>query len=538
MTAVPHYSRWGDPAKAGPIPESMLPLVEAAFQAPEPMPSVELTQLVPAPSTLSSDQLSVLAEILSGEAQIDTSDETRARHAGGCSTIDLLHRRSGDLRDAPDAVVLPESHEQVSELLHWASENEVAVVPFGGGTSVVGGLSPVRDGFSAVLALDLQRMNRLVEFDEVSMTATFEPGARGPEAEAALAQHGVTLGHLPQSFEYATIGGFAAARSSGQSSAGYGRFDQLVTALRVATPTGDLDLGRGPANAAGPDLRQLVLGSEGAFGVITAVTVRVRPIPAERWAAGIPMPSFKAGADALRELYRARLPLTVVRLSDEAETAINLANPDAIGGENAGGSLLIIGVEGTAEQIALGKQGALEIITRHGGGTPDEGAGEHWYEGRFNGPYLRDGLLDTGVLVDTLETVTEWSNLDTVYQAVSAAIHQQIGDAPHLVLCHVSHLYETGASLYFTVATRATADPIDQWLDIKRAASDAMTGAGASITHHHAVGRDHQPWLQREIGDVGIRILQAVKRELDPRGILNPGILVPTSSTAAIVEHS
>lgn len=526
MTVMPHHSRWGDPAKAGPIPDSIKQLVEAAFDAPDPIGSLALSELVPPKPTLSGEQLSALEQIV-GASHVDSSDETRARHAGGYSTIDLLHRRSADLRDAPDAVVLPDGHQQIAALLRWAGESRVAVVPFGGGTSVVAGLSPVREGFAGVVALDLQRMNRLLDFDPITMTATLEPGMRGPEAEAALAKHGVTLGHLPQSFEYATIGGFAAARSSGQSSAGYGRFDQMVTALRVATPTGDLDLGRGPANAAGPDLRQLVLGSEGAFGVITSVTVRVRPLASERWAAGISMPSFMAGADALRELYRARLPITVVRLSDEPETAINLANPDAIGGENAGGSLLIIGIEGTAEQVERGRGQALQIISRHGGGEPDTAAGEHWYEGRFNGPYLRDGLLDAGVLVDTLETVTEWSNLERVYKSVTDAAHAEIGDCPHVVLCHISHLYETGASLYFTVAVRAAADPIAQWLSIKRAASDAMTGAGASITHHHAVGRDHQPWLEREIGATGIRILQAVKRELDPHGILNPGILLP-----------
>jgi alkyldihydroxyacetonephosphate synthase len=302
-----------------------------------------------------------------------------------------------------------------------------------------------------------------------------------------------------------------------------------VTALRVATPVGDWQLGRGPANAAGPDLRQLVLGSEGAFGVITAVTVRTRPLPTDRWYAGFQMPSFTQGADALRELYRSDIPLTVVRLSDEAETAINLANPDAIGGESSGGCLLIVGVEGDAERVASGRARVTALLNAHGAQGESEEAGEHWRSGRFNGPYLRDGMLDAGVLVDTLETVTSWGNLNVVYGAVSDAVHAAFAptETPHIVLCHISHLYETGASLYFTVAARAADDPIAQWLSVKAAASDAMTGAGASITHHHAVGRDHQPWLEREIGTVGIAVLRAVKNELDPSGILNPGILVP-----------
>jgi len=526
MTAVPHFSRWGDPAKAGPLPEATLNLVRAAFQEPEPLASLPLEALVPAPSALTDVQLTALADVV-GADSVDVSDETRARHAGGCSTVDLLHRRSGELSDAPDGVVCPASHDEVQQLLAWAAEQRVAVVPFGGGTSVVGGLSPLREGFNAVVALDLWRMNRVLDVDPVSMTATLEPGLRGPGAEAALAQHGMTLGHLPQSFEYATIGGFAAARSSGQSSAGYGRFDALVTALRVATPIGDWQLGRGPANAAGPDLRQLVLGSEGAFGVITAVTVRTRPLPTERWYAAFRMPTFTAGAAALREISRTKVPVTVVRLSDEAETAINLANPDAIGSDSNTGALLIAGIEGDAAYVQAGREGLTAIFAKHGSQSVDETAGEHWFSGRYNGPYLRDGLLDEGVLVDTLETVTTWGNLDATYAAVSAAVHAACGETPHILLCHISHLYETGASLYFTVAVRATDDPIAQWHVIKTAASDAMTGAGASITHHHAIGRDHQPWLEREIGPVGIAVLRAVKAELDPHGILNPGILVP-----------
>ena len=537
MTASPHYSRWGDPAKAGPLPQATLDLVNAAFQDPRAMPSLPLEQLTPGPSALGDDQLTALSAVV-GDSNVDVTDETRVRHAGGYSTIDLLHRRSGELADAPDAVVSPGSHEEVLELLRWAGTNHIAVVPFGGGTSVVSGLSPVRDGFAAVVAIDLRRMNRVIDVDPVSMTATLEPGMRGPEAEAALAEHGMTIGHLPQSFEYATIGGFAATRSSGQSSAGYGRFDSMVTALRVATPIGDWQLGRGPANAAGPDLRQLVLGSEGALGVITAVTVRTRPLPTEHWYAGFQMPSFVEGADALRDVYRSDIPLTVVRLSDEAETAINLANPDAIGGESSGGCLLIVGVEGDADRVADGRRRVTEMLTAHGAQGESEEAGEHWRSGRFNGPYLRDGLLDAGVLVDTLETVTSWANLHAVYAAVGDAIHAAFepAGAPHIVLCHISHLYETGASLYFTVAAKAADDPIAQWLEVKTAAGDAMTAAGASITHHHAIGRDHQPWLEREIGPVGIAVLRAVKNELDPSGVLNPGILIPVPGKPGIAS--
>jgi alkyldihydroxyacetonephosphate synthase len=369
------------------------------------------------------------------------------------------------------------------------------------------------------------RMKRLLAVDEVSMTATLEPGLRGPEAEALLAEHGLTLGHYPQSFEHASIGGFAATRSSGQSSAGYGRFDAMVVALTVATPTGSLTLGSSPANAAGPDLRQLLLGSEGAFGVLTSVTVRVRRAPAETTYEGWRWPSFDAGSDAMRALAQGGLLPTVIRLSDESETAINLADPSSIGG-SGDGCLMITGYEGTVAQVASRRAAVTEVLTDLGGAPLGTGPGETWSHGRFGAPYLRDALLDHGVLVETLETATFWSNRQRLYADVKAALTSTLGEGS-LVLCHVSHVYETGCSLYFTVAARQGDDPIAQWQVAKAAASDAMIAAGATITHHHAVGTDHTPWFAREIGEVGVRVLRAVKAELDPAGILNPGVLIP-----------
>lgn len=526
MTSDPHWNRWGDPAKAAPLPPATLELVQAAFGELAPIPQAPLEQLHPPESALSDHDIAGLRAHV-GTGHVLTGDETRVRHTRGGSTPDLIARRTGELADAPDAVVTPADHDEVAGLLDWCGRERIAIVPFGGGTSVVGGLAPARDRHRAVIALDLRRLDRLLGVDTESMTATLEPGLRGPQAEDLLAGHGMTLGHFPQSFRYATIGGFAATRSSGQSSAGFGRFDQLVTALRVATPIGDWHLGHGPMNAAGPDLRQLVLGSEGAFGVITEITVRTRPAPVARHDAGFLMPSFAAGAGALREIARSDVPRTVLRLSDEAETAIGLATPDAVGAAGTRpGALLIACVEGDAQRVTAGTEGIAAIVARHGGEPLGEAAGEHWRKGRFDGPYLRDGLLDAGVLVDTLETVTEWSRLAALHTAVASAA-QAAAAAPAVVLCHISHVYETGASLYFTIAARAEDDPTAQWQRIKRAASDAIVATGASITHHHAIGRDHLPWLEAEIGPVGIAVLRAVKRELDPHGILNPGILVP-----------
>jgi len=519
-----HPQRWGDPARQAPLPEATAALVEMAFGLAD-RPAVADPR-PPAPA-LAEDLLAGLRGLV-GDAHVLTDDAVRRLRTRGKSTPDLLRARAGELDDAPDAVVRPDGHDQVAAVLAWASEHRVAVVPFGGGTSVVGGLVALREGYAGVVSLDLVRMKRLLAVDPVSMTATLEPGLRGPEAEALLAEHGLTLGHFPQSFEHATIGGFAATRSSGQSSAGYGRFDAMVVGLRAATPTGDLELGAAPASAAGPDLRQLVLGSEGAFGVITAVTVRVRPAPVEKVYEAWHVGSFEAGTAAMRTLAQGGLLPTVLRLSDEDETALNLARPDAIGEEGAGGCLLLTGYEGTAAQVAARRAAVTEVLTGLGAAPLGTEPGEAWAHGRFAAPYLRDALLDVGVLVETMETATFWSGVPALYDAVKAALTEALGaDGSPLVLCHVSHVYETGCSLYFTVAARGGDDPLTRWGVAKAAASDAIRAHGATITHHHAVGRDHQPWFLEEVGPVGVRMLQAVKAELDPHRVLNPGVLVP-----------
>lgn len=518
-----HWSRWGDPAEAGPLPRSTRDLVDA-FIGTADTPAVDPGE-VRLSEPLASELVGELAAIVGAE-HVLVDHETRLRRTRGKSTPDLLKLRAGDGSDSPDAVVRPGDHDEVAAIVDWCVRRHVALVPFGGGTSVVGGLAARRDGYSGVVSLDLIRLDRLVEVDRVSMTAVLEPGLRGPEAEALLAAEGLTLGHFPQSFEYASIGGFAVTRSSGQSSAGYGRFDSLVVGLTVATPLGTLSLGDSPANAAGPDLRELVMGSEGAFGVVTAVRVRVRPLPEVKEYEGWRFDSFAAGATAMRTLAQSGVLPTVLRLSDENETAINLAKPSEVGGESAGGCLLIVGYEGTPAAVAARRTACTAVLAEQGGTPLGTEPGEAWAAGRFHGPYLRDSLLDVGVLVETLETVAFWSDLDRVYAAVKEALTASLGEAT-LVLCHISHVYETGASLYFTVATRQAEDPLAQWLAAKAAASDAIIAAGASITHHHAVGRDHKPWLAQEIGPVGVEILRAVKERLDPTGILNPGILIP-----------
>ncbi|WP_225993622.1 FAD-binding oxidoreductase [Actinomadura rudentiformis] len=530
------WSGWGDPAKAAPLPESVVGLLRdllgvTTSRDVSAVPPVPLGELKVADSRLDDTALAALGAAV-GAANVRTDDESRVRHTRGKSTPDLLRIRSGETADAPDAVVLPGTHDEVLDVLRACAERRIAVVPFGGGTSVVGGLAP--EGVRAFVALDMRRMDALVSVDEVSRTAVLQPGLRAPQAEALLRERGYTLGHFPQSYEWASIGGFAAARSSGQASAGYGRFDEMVVGLTVATPEGMLDLGRAPKSAAGPDLRQLVLGSEGAFGVITSVTVRIHPVPESASYEGWRFASFETGTAALRRLAQDGPMPVVLRLSDEAETVIGLADPGAVGRglPEAAGCLAVVGFEGTPDEVAERRAKVHAVLTGAGGECLGPGPGEKWERGRFNAPYLRDSLLDAGAFVETLETATFWSGIPALYEAVKGALTTVLAGAgtPPLVMCHISHVYPTGASLYFTVVSaQGEDDPLGHWAKAKHAANNAIISAGGTISHHHGVGTDHRDWYAWEIGPLATDVLRAIKDRLDPAGILNPGVLVPSA---------
>ncbi len=459
-----------------------------------------------------------------------TADRDRLLHAGGKSTIDLLRRKDTGAQDAPDAILLPADEEAVAAILRYCSEHGIAVIPFGGGTNVVGGLNPTRDKFTAVVSLDLHRFDQLIDLDEVSGQAVFGAGVTGPDAERLLGEHGFSLGHFPQSFEYATIGGFAATRSSGQDSAGYGRFNDMVRGLRMVTPVGTWDLGRAPESAAGPDLRQLLIGSEGTLGVITQVRLRVHRAPeAVRYQAWS-FPDFATGAAAMRAVTQNATGPTVIRLSDEVETGVNLATTEAIGeSQITGGCMGITVFEGSKEHVESRLAETSALLTAQGGTSLGEEPARAWERGRFGAPYLRDSLLSAGALCETLETATNWSNIPALKAAVTEALSTALAESgtPALVMCHISHVYPTGASLYFTVVAGQRGNPIEQWQAAKKAASDAIMAAGGTITHHHAVGADHRPWMREEVGDLGVQVLRAVKATLDPAGILNPGKLIP-----------
>ncbi len=528
---------WGDPQKRTPLSASGLRMLRDELGEGEPTPSVEL-EAVAMPE---ARELPAAVAGAVGETAILTGHEHRLRRAAGKSYPDLIRQRGGALERAPDAVVMPASAEEVTALLAVCAREGVAVVPFGGGTSVVGGVDPYGGAFERVIALDLRRL-RSVDVDPVSMTATLGPGLRGPEAEEALAAQGFTTGHFPQSFEYATIGGFAATRSAGQASAGYGRFDEIVTAVRMITPAGELHTLATPHTAAGPALRELVLGSEGVLGVITEVSLRVRPVPPERRYEAWMAADFASGRELIRTLAQAGALPDVTRLSDEAETRVTLALAGTAGSRRAmldaylrlrrrrGGCLVICGWEGERESVERRRAVSARLLRRGGGAALGGAPGRAWERGRFEGPYLRDELIDLGYLIETLETSHTWSRLDDLYRAVraalNAALHAQ--GTPPIVMCHLSHAYRDGASLYFTFASRARPGAeLEQWRAAKTAACEAIVETGGTITHHHAVGRDHAPYMGAEVGATGLAALRALKERLDPAGIMNPGKLLP-----------
>lgn len=546
------WDAWGNPDKAVAMsPARSAFLLDALRERfgrdlEVPAPRATLAE-VSLPTSMLTDKALVRLREACAEGAVETSAVERVTHALGRSLPDLFRLRSGSIDRAPDAVVYPSDEEDVAAVLRIAVEERLSVVPFGGGSSVVGGVEAQRRAEQAgCISLDTTRMHRLLRVDAEAGLATFEAGIDGPGLEAALAEHGLTLGHYPQSFEYSTLGGWIATRSSGQQSNGYGGIEKLLAAVRMMTPEGVLRTIEVPRSAAGPDLNQLVLGSEGALGVIVQATLRVRPAPTAADDRGLLFHCFSDGVAAVRELVQADAGLGMLRLSDATETAVGQLqrhdpdrSVDPVGlvlsaleraGYGESRSLLLYGAEGTsAARVKAAVDRGRSAGRRHGGVALGRLPGKSWRKARFHAPYLRDWLLDHAVAVDTFETAFSWSRVEdghrAVIQAMESAAQRQAGGG--VAMAHLSHSYRDGACLYFTlIYPTAVGGELEQWRAIKCDVTQTIVDAGGTLSHHHGVGRDHAAWLSTEKGATGAAVLSAVKDELDPTGVMSPGVLL------------
>lgn len=477
-----------------------------------------------------------------------TEAEARLRHGLGQSLPDWLRLRYGQPGLLPDGVAFPESRDDVRELLDYARQHDLGVIPSGGCTSVVGHLR-VLQADQPVLAINLTHLAGLQDLDQLAQLARFGAGTFGPDIEAALRAHGYTLGHFPQSFEYSTLGGWVAARSSGQQSLRYGRIEQLFAGGHLETPRGSLDIPTFPASAAGTDLREMVLGSEGRLGILTDAWVRVTPLPEFEQFHAVFFPDWAGAERAARAMVQGRLSLSMLRLSNATETmtSLTLAGHRKLVGLletwlrwrrcGTGKCMLLIGVSGTGEQARPALQQALRLARSSGGVQVGAMMGEKWKHGRFRNVYLRNALWRHGYAVDTVETAVVWPRVPGMMQAVEDAATAALaahGERLH-AYTHLSHLYAQGASVYTTFVYRLAGDfdtDLARWRALKAAASRAIVADGGTISHQHGVGTDHAPYLAAEKGELGIEAMRALCRCFDPDGRMNPGKLLPPGNQA------
>jgi alkyldihydroxyacetonephosphate synthase len=471
----------------------------------------------------------------------------RARHTYGKSYPDLLRGFDGDFRAAPDFVLRPRDEDDVAATLRWCEQARVAAIPFGGGTSVVGGVEPIAaGGQQGAVSIDMRAMDRVLEVDLVSRAARIQAGALGPAIESQLAVHGLSLRHFPQSFEFSTLGGWIATRAGGHFATLHTHIDDLVEAVRMVTPRGVFASRRVPASGAGPSPDRIVLGSEGILGVVTEAWMRVVPRPKWRASASVFFDDFFAGAHATRAVAQSGLHPANCRLLDAREALLNGVPTD-------GGAVLLLGFESADHPLDAWIARAVALSLAHGGRCPNgvklrEGDGdraaragdassETWRSAFLDAPYLQSALVSLGVIADTFETACTWEKFEALHAAVTHAVTDafaRVSGGKGSLTCRFTHVYPDGPAPYFTFVTPARSAhgasdvraTLAQWSEIKRAASDALAENGATITHHHAVGRTHRPWYDRERPELFAEALRGAKRALDPAAILNPGVLI------------
>jgi alkyldihydroxyacetonephosphate synthase len=529
------WNGWGDDTVTYPVSNKMTQYLETHL-GKTPLPQdITLEKLVKQVPTSG----------LPDHPTINKDETERIRHARGQSFPDWLAYRTGKISTFPDGVAYPPTETDVQDLIRFAVKSGIRLIPYGGGTSVVGHINPLASDVPS-LTVDLSRLNQQEELDERAHLATFGAGISGPDLEAKLRAQGFTLGHYPQSFEYSTLGGWIATRSSGQQSLYYGRIENLFIGGKMETPVGTVEIPTFPASAAGPNIKEIVLGSEGRMGIITQATVRISPQPETDSFHALFFPNFESGMNAARQMVQARLPLSMVRLSNEreTETMLTLAGHEsaqkiiqrllATRGITHQKCMLMIGYTGN---ILLGKatlRTARSIAIRQGGVYLPYIAGvmgSQWKKSRFRNPYLRNTLWEQGYAIDTLETATEWSNTIPLMQAIETAIRTtgETFNEKVQVFTHLSHVYPSGSSIYTTYLFRITPDAdemLERWKKLKHAASQAIVDHHATISHQHGVGIDHLPYLKAEKGELGIQALKQLCSLFDPQGIMNIGKLI------------
>jgi alkyldihydroxyacetonephosphate synthase len=529
---VRRWNGWGDDTITYPLHEGPRRFLEAWVGSGIPPRDAKLEDVVACvpPSGLPAHTL------------VSAEPADRLGHARGQSLPDWIALRSGQGLTFPDGVAYPTTDAEVRELIHYAGHAGARLIPYGGGTSVVGHINAL-PGDAPILTVDLSRLNRLRRWDETSQLATFGAGIIGPDLEAQLRARGCTLGHFPQSFELSTLGGWIVTRSSGQQSLGYGRIERLFAGGLLESPAGTLELPPFPASAAGPDLREAVLGSEGRLGILTEATIRVAPLPELEAFHAVFFPDFDQGSRAVREMLQARLPLSMLRLSTAVETQTTLALADrerligalerllSLRGVGDDKCMLILGFTGREAIVKAARKEALGMAGDQGGVHVGRTFGNEWYKSRFRTPYLRNTLWQYGYAIDTLETATDWANVGEMIEAIEAALRpglEEIGERVH-VFTHLSHLYPYGSSIYTTYLYRIAPDPAEtlrRWQVLKTAASEAIVAHGGTISHQHGVGVDHLPYMIGEKGPLGMAALESLCQEFDPEGTMNPGKLV------------
>ena len=466
---------------------------------------------------------------------VSAGHETRVRHTYGRNYRDVLRGFRGDFTPAPDLVATPSNENEISALLDWASGAGVAVIPYGGGTSVVGGVEgSVDDRYPGVLSLDLGRFDRVLEVERSSMSARIQAGATGPELEEQLGKQGLTLRHFPQSFEFSTLGGWVATRAGGHFATVYTHIDELVQSTRAITPRGLWESRRLPGSGAGPSPDRMMLGSEGIFGVITEAWMRVRPRPVFRATATTHFVDYSRAVAAVRALSQSGLFPSNCRLLDKREAALNAVTMD-------GTHVLVVGFESADHPLGPWMERALELVADHGGTCPKgasyreagqregEGGAGTWREAFIDMPYLLNVMASMGIVADTFETACTWDRFEQLHSNVIAEVRKAMRDVcgKGFVSCRFTHVYPDGPAPYFTfIAPGRYGAEAEQWMAIKRAASDAVIASGGTITHHHAVGRVHRPWYERQRPALFGEALRAAKAALDPAGVMNPGVLL------------